>query len=267
MFVTYKALGKLGRLGNQLFQIAATIGLARKLGYDFVLPPWRYAQYMQNPFPQSTHIPDVQKYIETSFAYQEINVSGPIDLCGFFQSEKYFIHCETEIRTLFTPKTELLSQLRECFGKILEEKTCSVHVRRTDYVGHPLFADLSRGNYYEEALRHFDSETVFVCFSDDVNWCKSRFRDRRFIFIEGLRNIADLILISLCTGHIIANSSFSWWGAWLDPRKDKKVIAPAAWFQGDHANPKIPFRGMPHFSGFHDIKDMLPQQWIQLPVI
>ena len=70
-------------------------------------------------------------------------------------------------------------------------------------------------------MGHFSGDTTFLFFSDDIPWCRTRFRDRRFVFVEGQAEVADLLLMSLCEGHIIANSSFSWWGAWLDPRKDR----------------------------------------------
>jgi hypothetical protein len=139
-------------------------------------------------------------------------------------------------------------------------------VRRTDYLRSPFFADLGQSTYYDEAIRQFDADTIFLCFSDDIPWCKTRFRDRRFVYIEGLRDIADLFFISLCGGHIIADSSFSWWGAWLNPHKHKKVVAPEKWFSGERADPAIPFKTEPAYCGYHDTRNLLPDEWIRLPV-
>jgi hypothetical protein len=265
-FVAFPELGRLGRLGNQLFQIASTIGVAKKYGYYPIFPPWFYAQYFQNPILQFETMPVGMIYYERSFAFQDIFIDGPTHLVGFFQSEKYFLDCESEIRKYFAPRMEFIDQLQNHFGKLLNQKTCSIHVRRTDYVGDPLFADLGQSNYYEDAMEQFESDTVFLCFSDDIPWCKKRFSDRRFVFIEGLKDIADLYLMLQCRGNIIANSTFSWWGAWLNPHKDKKVIAPAKWFQGERANPMNPFLGWPYYRGYHDTKDLLPKEWIQIPV-
>jgi hypothetical protein len=266
MFVTFKSLGRLGRLGNQLFQIAATIGTACRNGCEFVFPPWPYGICFARTVPQSTSIPPTRTIREQSFPFQEISLTESSDLLGFFQSEKYFGHCQQEVRDFFTPRKELVGQIRAAFGHLRAKKTCSIHVRRTDYVGqwHGVFADLAAGDYYEKAIDQFDRDTLFLVFSDDLPWCKQRFQGEQFMFMEGLRDIADLFLMASCQGHIIANSSFSWWAAWLDPRPDKQVIAPARWFTGDHADPTVPFRAGPLHSGYHDTRDLIPETWTRL---
>jgi hypothetical protein len=262
-FVTCKWLGQSGRLGNHLFQIAATIGTARKNGVEYVFPPWVYAAYFQRAVPQSAAIPETDLYAEPSFAYREIRVRRPTDLAGCWQSERYFEHCEAEIRGYFTPRTDLLAAPNERFGELLKGPTCSVHVRRGDYIGNPVFADLAGSNYYESAMDRFSAETTSLIFSDNVSWCRTRFRGRRFVFVEWQSNVEDLFLMSLCRGHVIANSSFSWWGAWLDPRPGKTVIAPARWFAGSYANPSLPFSSRP-YQGYHDTRDVIPAEWIKI---
>jgi hypothetical protein len=262
--VTFHALGQLGRLGNQLFQIAATVGVARHNAGEYVFPPWKYAGYFERPIPVSTRIPPVQIYRDPSFSYRDIALAGDTSLLGYFQSERYFAHCAQEIRSLFTLQPRLLQSLRAQCAPLLREKTCSMHVRRGDYVGNPLFANLAAGGYYEEAMRRFDADTLFVVFSDDIPWCRQRFRAHRCAFVGGMTEIGDLTLMSLCDGHIIANSSFSWWGAWLDAKPDKRVIAPAAWFAGEFADPDIPFKAGPPHDGFHDTADLLPAGWLRL---
>jgi hypothetical protein len=84
--------------------------------------------------------------------------------------------------------------------------------------------------YYQEAMKHFDDDTLFVVFSDDIDWCKSVFKGDNFIFITNEQDYVDLYLMSLCKNNIIANSSFSWWGSWLNKNEGKKVIAPSKWF-------------------------------------
>ena len=135
--VTCRALGRSGRLGNQLFQIAATIGTARRSGLDFVFPPWSYAEHFERAIPQSAAVPETETYDEPSFAYNEVRVCRSTDLAGCFQSERYFKHCEAEVRSYFSPCAELLAGLRERFGDLLARPTCSVHVRRGDYVQLP----------------------------------------------------------------------------------------------------------------------------------
>jgi glycosyltransferase involved in cell wall biosynthesis len=261
-FVTCCWLGQSGRLGNQLFQIAATIGTARKNGLGFIFPPWAYASCFEKAIPQSAQMPETKVYAEPSFAYREIRVCGPTDLAGCFQSERYFKHCEADIRSYFAPCKSLAIGLYLRFSKLLATPTCSVHVRRGDYALYPEYVDLAATNYYERAIASFASDTTFVFFSDDIAWCRARFRDRRFVFVEGQSDIDDLFLMSLCRDHIIANSTFSWWGAWLDARPGKKVIAPARWFAGSYDDPSLPFSSQP-YQGYHDSSDIIPPEWIK----
>jgi hypothetical protein len=264
--VTFQSLGEWGRLGNQLFQIAATIGIARRNQCDFIFPPWSYANIFAHPLPQSKNpINGLEAFYEHAFHYQHINISGPTNLVGYFQSEKYFCHCAPDIRNFFTLKQDFLDQVEQSFAGFAEVKTCSVHVRRTDYMDNPNYIDLCATGYYENAIKQFDSDTKFIFFSDDIAWCKQRFSGQRFVFVEGLEDFMDLALMSRCTSNIIANSSFSWWGAWLNTNPDKSVVAPLAWFAGELADPSVPTRpGPPDLQGFCDTKDLIPQGWIRL---
>jgi hypothetical protein len=184
-------------------------------------------------------------------------------MAGCWQSERYFKHCEAEVRGYFAPRAEVLARLQERCGKLLARPTCSVHVRRGDYTRLPEYADLAATDYYERAIARFPAETTFLFVSDDIPWCQRRFRDPRFVFVQGQSDIEDLFLMSLCGGHIIANSSFSWWGAWLDRRPQKTVIAPTRWFAGKYADPSLPFSSQP-YQGFHDSSDIIPPEWIKL---
>jgi len=107
----------------------------------------------------------------------------------------------------------------------------SLHVRRTDYVQKAGFHPPCSMEYYEKALSIIEGNVLV--FSDDLDWCKETFLGDRFTFISGNRDYQDLFLMSMCKNNIIANSSFSWWGAWLNTNLNKKVIAPKKWF-GPH---------------------------------
>ena len=265
-FVTFP-LGELGRLGNQLFQIAATIGIARRNGCPFIFPQWPYARNFEFPIPQSNTIRMMQRRFQRGFEYEEIAIDRAAELYGYFQSERYFAHCEDEVRHYFTAHPALLRLLDRGFGDLLAGKTCSVHVRRTDYLGDQTWPELAAGDYYERAMSHFDSDTTFVIFSDDIEWCKHRFRGGPMFFVEALSEVEDIFLMARCGGHIIANSSFSWWGAWLDPNPNKKVIAPAQWFTGERANPSVPFRfghSGGDVEGYCDTRDLIPPAWIKI---
>jgi len=265
-FVTFP-LGQLGRFGNQLFQIAATIGIARRNGCEFVFPAWPYGRFFEFPVPQIRFVRQYQRRHSRTFAYEEIAIDRATELWGYFQSSRYFDHCEDEVRHFFTPHHLLSRMLQAEFGDLLAAKTCSVHVRRTDYVGDAMWTDLGATDYYERAMAQFDADTTFVVFSDDLEWCRRRFSGRSIFFVEALSEAEDLFLMARCKGHIIANSSFSWWGAWLDPNKDKQVIAPANWVGGSAMNPAQPYRYKSRiggFRGYFDTRDLIPPGWIRI---
>jgi hypothetical protein len=241
--IGFNALGKLGRLGNQMFQYASLRGIAKNNGYNFCLPPssnnneWEDHQlYVPFKVPNITLL-NVQ-YIdgrrpivpEKSFTFDEDlynNCPKWVSLQGFFQSEKYFKNIEEEIRCDFEFRDEIYIPSKAMIDSV--DSPISLHIRRTDYLTNnnhnPLDLD-----YYEKALEMFDINQTVIIFSDDPEWCKEQdlFKDDRFLVSENNTNYVDLCLMSLCKGHIIANSSFSWWGAWL--AKSEKVIAPSKWF-------------------------------------
>lgn len=260
-------LGNLGRLGNQMFQYAALRGLAHKHGYDYCLPPREVvATYDLNSansditifecfkIPDAprmiTHFP---KMMESTFALDSNfwdNCPDNISLCGYFQTEKYFKHIENDIRRAFTFVDEIREptecQFKENFG---DTEVISIHLRRGDYLQHS-HHPVQSIEYYGNGLSHMPKDIPVMVFSDDIEWCKEQeiFKDDRFIFSEGNNTGVDLCLQTLCTYHIIANSSFSWWGSWL--AKSKRTVAPKKWFDG-------PYIG-------YDTKDLYLSNWIIL---
>ena len=246
--ISFNNIGNLGRLANQMFQYASLKGIARNKGYSFSIPPRevfgqndpnvkhsdvilydvfdledknKLAVVKQNILPERMHIFDKEMFD---------NFPDNVDLYGYYQSEKYFKHIEDEIRSDFTFKEDLLKLCKS----FITEDTISLHIRRGDYVHNPNHP-VQPMSYYEHALAELPELPVII-FSDDSEWCKDRelFSDDRFIVAEGNSTDCDLCLMSLCKYHIIANSSYSWWGAWL--ANSKKVIAPKNWFGGDCAN-------------------------------
>lgn len=240
--VTFEKLGNNGRLGNQLFQIAAAIGYSVKHESKINIPVWfcSYTQknmsdYFKNKINQTDgriHFDFV--YTERFFDYSEIDCKNNlrINLHGYFQSEKYFENCKEEIRFYFTPDEKVLSRIYKKYKKNLLSNTCSVHIRRGDYIDHPIHGvcDL---NYYISAMKLIKSKKDignFLIFSDDIEWCKANIIGDDIFYVEGNMDIEDLFLMSLCNDHIISNSSFSWWGSWLCNYDDKIIISPRRWF-------------------------------------
>ena len=121
----------------------------------------------------------------------------------------------------------------------------ALHIRRTDYLTDNNHTTLGL-DYYEQALSEFEDDRPVIVFSDEPSWCEEQelFSDDRFMISESDDNAIDMCLMSLCSGHIIANSSFSWWGAWL--ANSKQVIAPTKWFgpgnEGKSTQDLIPAR-------------------------
>ena len=247
--IGFNALGKLGRLGNQMFQYASLKGIARNNGYNYCVPPsnnrdeWSDHQLF-NPFKLTNiNLLNVQyidgerpTIVEKDFTFDEDlfnNCPKWVNLQGFFQTEKYFKNIETEIREDFEFHDHIFEPSKEMIDSLSDP--IALHIRRSDYLTNDNHKSLDL-EYYNQALTHFDDTREVVIFSDDPEWCKKQviFSDDRFLVSENNDNYTDLCLMSLCKSHIIANSSFSWWGAWL--AKSEKVVAPSKWFGPGNAH-------------------------------
>ena len=245
--IGFNNLGRMGRLANQMFQYASLKGIARHHGYDYMIAyhpdavddgignMLRTELFDSFDLKVRTGIWRANTLAERQFHFdQELFDKCPdnVVLQGYFQTEKYFKHIEDEIRQDFTFKDAILNPCKEMMESV--ENPVALHVRRTDYVTNSANHPPCTLDYYKEALSHFDEDRTVVIFSDDPEWCKeqSLFESDRFLVAEGNINYTDMCLMSLCKAHIIANSSFSWWGAWL--AKSEKVIAPSKWFGPDN---------------------------------
>lgn len=236
--ITFSQLGNQGRLGNQLFQIAATVALAIRNNDEYVFPAWPSEKYFNLHHCFSNNITSTSTYTEPSFIYTPIPYKPNLNLSGYFQSEKYFEDCQDLIQNLLTPT----------LGFDIKWDYTSIHVRRGDYVNlKKEFTQLDM-NYYHKAMQLTKTQKYLV-FSDDIIWCKKQFIGDEFIFSEGKSPVEDLALMLCCEHNIIANSSFSWWGAYLNKNPSKIVIAPSTWF-----GPALP----------HNTKDLLPADWIKI---
>lgn len=276
-----------GGLGNQMFQYAAgrraSISAGVPLGIDltamadydkriygldqFVLTPnarpvdgsafskgrglvhlWRkitktYRDRREKGFPFD---PDV------------LNLKPPARLIGYWQSEKYFADVTGTIRSDFALVRPMASERQAVLNRISACNSISVHVRRGDYVSVPKYASVfgtCAPEWYRRAVDIASegvTDVVFFVFSDDVQWAKENLDlPGRVEWVEPLpdkRDAEDLYLMAACRAHVIANSSFSWWGAWLDPREESRVVAPSRWF----------------LSGDFDARDLVPERWIRL---
>lgn len=179
-------------------------------------------------------------------------------LDGYWQSEKYFADITNILRREFVVKYQQ-DYLSQKFTELIQNtEAVSLHIRRTDYVQDALtykVHGICDQDYYDRCVRYIGdrvSNPHFFVFSDEPQWAKDNLRFGFPTTIvdcnDASRNYEDLRLMTMCRNNIIANSSFSWWGAWLNPNPNKLVIAPHQWFKDETKN----------------TKDIVPQQWIKL---
>jgi hypothetical protein len=249
--LSFNRLGNLGRLANQMFQYAAIKGIAKNRNIEWCIPPKEifgmhdslvdksdtnlYDCFILSEFNVSLR-PNNNSIIESTFAFDEYlfnNCDENTDLIGYFQTEKYFKHIENEIREDFRFKSEIYDSSKEKYDILFPHtKVISLHIRRGDYINNPSHPVQSI-EYYKKSLDLLDKNIPVLIFSDDPDWCmqQSLFESDRFLISETQDTRVDLCLMSLCNYHIIANSSYSWWGSWLS--KSEKTIAPKEWFSGE----------------------------------
>jgi hypothetical protein len=246
--ITHKSIGYSGRLGNQMFQYAALKSLSLKTGYEFYLPnntsvkqdgcfdftnnKWiSYKLDLLDCFNLKCKFSnEIQPniYQENSFNFEPeiFNIKNNTSIEGYFQSYKYFDEYRDEILKEFAFVSSILNKCKQEISKY--HNPVSIHVRRGDYVNHPNYWVITP-EYIQGALEYFnDDEYIFLIFSDDIEWCKQIFPEG-VIFIEG-NQFEDLCLMSLCKHNVICNSTFSWWGAYLNQNPNKKIIASSKWF-------------------------------------
>lgn len=233
--VVFNELGELGRLGNQLWQIAAVIGYARKNNMDFMFPPWKYFDSFEGSLPQTTQKAGCPTYTEPHFHYSDIPYYTHINLSGYFQAIQYWQHCEQEIRGMFTFKPEIIQRAQSFIDANRKGKIpVAVHQRYTDYITMGHYYHNLTPEWYMEAMNMFDPTTHhFFVMSDDINMAKQNTMQTVPVTFCGFDEITDLCIMSLCTHNIICNSSFSWWGSYLNKNPEKIVVAPNKnlWFK------------------------------------
>jgi hypothetical protein len=225
-----------GRLGNNLYQIATAIALADKVGADFILPETTWAGHRGNipvnlsmfeyDFKRGTCEVDTE-YDEKTFEYQDIPASDRLKIGGFFQSYKYFDHISNLIRNkYFTPSSRVLENLKKYD---VSPDSLGISVRRGDYLMLQHNHCVLSTDYYQDVINTYfqnNIDSIYV-FSDDIEWCQS-------VFGDGVKYIQDdigtqLFLMSRMKHLILSNSTFAWWGAYLNTQGGTTVL-PDPWF-------------------------------------
>ena len=242
-YLTFARIGEYGRLGNQLFQVASTVGIAEKNGLTWKLPVAVESASIGRLFRltgSELMIDELDQYKEQNGTFYEVQLDGftkGVSLHGYFQSRKYFASSTDTLRTIFSiPQTfveRVLNEVPQVIGN-----SVTLHVRRGDYVqlSH-LYILLGKG-YYRDALEKLDDVDVVVIVSDDIEWCKANLSlELRVdvVYSPFKDEILDFVLLFLGKHSIIANSSFSWWSAYLKtllkPKVDQgQTFAPRPWY-------------------------------------
>lgn len=207
---------------------------------------------------ESKPLPKRKVVIERRFDFDPdiMEIKSSCYLSGVWQSEKYFKDSEDIIRKEFTLKNNPSAAAESWMRKAMECNSVSIHIRRGDYVEDPRtnrFHGVCSPEYYARAISLISQkikDPIFFIFSDDIDWVKDNFKISHLAHYVSDKKIPDyeeLIIMSRCRHHITANSTFSWWGAWLNENKDKIVIAPEEWF-------KV----------YENTTDLLPDSWIKM---
>ncbi len=196
-------------------------------------------------------------FTEKEFTYtsQIEKLSGDIYLNGYWQSEKYFAVIREILLKEFSLKQPLCKEGEIFKNKILSDnQSVSIHFRRGDYV-HLTSAGAFHGttelDYYHSAIAILKTKITtssFYIFSDDIKWVKENFKIDKATYVEGLKSHEDLELMKNCKHNITANSSFSWWAAWLNTNSEKIIIAPKQWFKDKNIN----------------TNDLIPSNWLRI---
>lgn len=227
-----------GGLGNRLFQVAFGYALAKRTGYTFFISGqdknahsdldytntyFETIPKMDLPVTKVESEPGIKWFSTCLFKEYKFDPDHVTKFVGNFQNESYFDDCKEEIISMFDQENNLLSEKYH-----LLKESYFLHVRRGDYAGHPIW-DLDLRHYWRECLSRVGEKHVYI-FSDDPLWCLENFSEveNKTIVVE---NESDsLWLMSNCKlGGICSNSSFSWWGAYLNKNPDKKIYFPDKW--------------------------------------
>jgi hypothetical protein len=253
----------MGGLGNQMFQIAHAMaqGLKNKSVSKFI--PFSYTpmqasqptKYINNIFKNINFVGDLPKtkkiFAPFEFVDLKFETTEPIEFVGYFQSSKNFLGYGEKIKEIFLPTDEFFQKITQKYPTLKDKNTISLHVRRGDYVKIPQILPTLDKSYFDKAIEYNKEYDTLFIFSDDKLWVKENLSYENMIIVDGLEDYEELWMMSLCKNNIISNSSFSWWGAYLNNNLTKKVFAPSLWFgpQGE--------------SNYHDIYE---NNWILINV-
>ena len=265
-FVTIKSRGQ---LGSQLFQAATGISYAIDNNLRYIQQP--HKKYLYPDFLKQFYGTPKQKpsaYYsrrlnnrDLTVIFEKIPEGENIELNGGFACYKYFSHNDDTIKQALSVPQHIKKHVRCKFQHVLNspQKKVGLHIRtfyrdiktlNTPWACHKIFP-LPNVHYIREAMNQFDPNSIFVVCSDHIAWSKKLMStfEKQFFFLENTSLIEDFVMMTMCDHNIISSSTFSWWAAYLNPSKRKKVVAP------------IPFR----LDKARNFDELYPDQWIRIP--
>jgi hypothetical protein len=287
-----------GGLGNQFFQFAAGKALAEHHNTAFKLDLYYYTKHpyrtfqldkfnipieiasrkevhhftgsnpvmrILNKYNNYFHCPEVFAQPHYHFYEDFFSLPGNLYLSGYFQCEKYFLDIRSKILDWYKPLLPLDVKNQDIAQRIRSCNSVSLHIRRGDYALNDIFGSVADA-YYKSAITYIQQHVTdphFFIFSDDVAWCKDNLKVDKATFVDINKDedsYKDLMLMSYCNHNIIANSTFSWWGAWLNPNSSKIVLAPKQWFKATYNSDTMPM----YPARLYNAKDIIPEGWIKL---
>jgi len=247
-----------GGLGNQMFEVAVAASLAKDNNALVIINPTEHIlpnqgrnvnNYLTNVFSRLAIDPNppVQvSYRWESFQYKPIPYQRNVKLGGCLQSFKYFDHNREYIQDLFAPTDSIREHIMRKYGPVLYKIT-AIQVRRGDYHKFPDHHPLLTPDYYAKAVKLAAAEEVWV-FSDDIPWCEQNLKFECPVKYIKDEDYIELYIMSMCKNVIMSNSSFGWWGAYLNKRPDMNAYAPPIWV------------GRGYVDDFK-MEDMIPPRW------
>jgi hypothetical protein len=231
----------MGGLGNQMFQISNALSQGWKNNVptffkcDAYTPmqAFKPKKYVDNIFRNIKFL-DFSlpvKRVSAPWEYTELKLdwSSPIEFYGFFQSSKNFSEYKDRIIELFSPPDLVISELYSKYPELNFENTLSIHIRRGDCFQNPDIHPMPTVQYIEKCLDIIGEYSHVLIFTDDKIWVKENLKFENCTYIDD-EDYNEMWIMSLCKNNIISNSTFSWWGSFLNKNKNKKVIAPSIWF-------------------------------------
>lgn len=238
-----------GGMGNQMFQAAYAMALEHR-GYTVQLCNSGLAvprEYSLGVFGDLTcGAPTGLRVVEAGLPFDEkyLRPQDPSTMVGYWQTEKYFKDIEDYIRRVFSFRS-VSDKIANLITSAKNTNSAFVHVRRGDYVNLQSYHGMPTMDYYRAAIERTGATNVLV-FSDDPAWCKQNF-DEDFTVMDGTTKYEDMQIMSSCKHAVVANSSFSWWAAWLR-QTDGITVAPKQWFVDSNL----------------DCRDIVPESWVRL---